>query len=216
MRKQIFYLLFWAIPMSVSAQEMKDLLHSQHSIVYDTLFVYDTIFVTDTLRLLEHNTLVQALENLPFQFISLENTTKNKDNEQILILNKNFAATFSHQRILLSDTKNHKFTIKKSDKMKKINFFGLVFIAFQNMVIAQDLVSFSLGSGFYNQQTSSTVTIDYNNIKGKSTTPTKPFIKLGAHLSWLVFQDELRVETGLQYYFLQRSDFQPFVSDPKF
>jgi hypothetical protein len=215
--KRLFLILFCvSVSFSIFAQNGKREFPFKNKIVYDTLVVYDTIFVTDTVHLLKNRTPETQLANLPMQTILLESEAANKENQQFLLINRDFAATFSSQRILLSEKNTNHFTTKNSDKMKKIGFFGVVFFAFQNLLIAQDKFSFSLASGFHNQRTPDIVTIDYKNATGKSTTQAKPFVKLGVHLSEKVLQEKLRLETGLQYYFLQRSDFQTYTPDPKF
>ena len=185
MKKIILLLFCVGISFPFFAQNAKKGFPLKNKIVYDTLVVYDTIFITDTVRLLKKRMPETGLSNLPTQTILLEISTKNKENEQILLINRDYTATFSNHRILLSENNNNRFTTKKIGKMKKIGFFGVMFFAFQNLLIAQDKFSLSLASGFYNQHTTSIVTIDSKNTVGKSTTNSKPFIKIGSNLTLL-------------------------------
>ena len=210
--KTIYFLLFFVL--KINAQNTKQNFSFKNKITYDTLYVYDTLRVTDTLRLPVKVAALPALEKCELSYVLL--TIPTQENEKFLILNENFAATFSTKRILLSENKNNSFTIKTSDKMKKIGFFGVVFFAFQHLVVAQNRFSMSLSSGFYNQKANEIVTIDYKLKTGNTTTKAAPFVKLGTHLFFPVWGNRLKFETGVNYYYMKRSDFQIFTPDPNF
>jgi hypothetical protein len=216
MKALILSLFYLGISTPFFAQNTKKILPPKNKIVYDTLMVYDTIFVTDTIRLLKNRAPVSALEKLPVQNILLQIERKNEENENFLLINKNFAATFSSNRILLSENKNNHFTTKNSDKMKKIGFFGVVFFAFQNMVVAQNNLSISLGGGAYFHQADEVVYDSYLRTSGTDKANLAATFNLGVNGFRNIGNTPLAIGASLQYNYLLRSDFKPYTHDPKF
>lgn len=198
--------------LNMNAQNTKQNFSIKNKIKYDTLYVYDTIRVTDTIRLLEKLTALPNLEKRELSYVLL--TLPIQKNEEFLILNENSAAIFSTKHILLSENKHNDFRIKPSDKIKKVGFFDVVFFAFQHMVVAQNRFSMSISSGFYNQKANEIVTTDYKFKVGNASTKAAPFVKLGTHLYFPIWDNRLKFETGLNYYYMKRSDFQAYTPNP--
>ncbi len=203
MKPSILCIFFSIFISSLLAQKPNSSLMARNKIIYDTLFIYDTIFVTDTIRLKRCN----AIEQLPPSNIF---ETNNGTTQKNLIINKYFAATISVNHILLSDSNQYFLTIKKFDKMKRLNFFGVVLFAFQNMVVAQNNVSLSLGGGAYNLKTSENFVRDQSRARGNSTTELTGLFKIGINGERNFFKSKISIGSSLNYHFLKGADFPAY------
>lgn len=110
----------------------------------DTVFVYDTLFVTDTVWLphpgKQHHRLLPTLPPLQPEGFALGSPSKT------LIFFSGNTATLANSDIIDSVNIIH---LKNTDTMKKIGFFGVVFLAFQHMVLSQNHVTLNSGLGVY-------------------------------------------------------------------
>ena len=203
MRTKIIYLLLF-FALKINAQNTKQNFSFKNKITYDTLYVYDTLRVTDTLRLPVKVAALPALEKCELSYVLL--TIPTQENEKFLILNENFAATFSTKRILLSENKNNSFTIKTSDKMKKIGFFGVVFFAFQHLVVAQNNLSLNIGTGGF-QLVTQEIPSTFSPGSSKFQTKTSPLFKIGVSASRDFAQHKFSIITGLNYSYLRGTPF---------
>ena len=106
----------------------------------DTVFVYDTLFVTDTVWLphpgKQHHRLLPTLPPLQPEGFALGSPSKT------LIFFSGNTATLANSDIIDSVNIIH---LKNTDTMKKIGFFGVVFLAFQHMVLSQNHVTLNSG-----------------------------------------------------------------------
>jgi hypothetical protein len=199
-----FCLTFFSLP--VLAQKSNKKFFPKNKIVFDTLVVYDTLFITDTVKIIKNRPPVSAIEQLPLSNILVQ--VENWEEKKILILNEDFAATFSKGRILVVDKNNHSFTNQKSTTMKKIGFFGVLFFAFQNMVAAQNNISVGLGGGFY--QIATTLSSP-NPTYGGSVNKTSPsaLYKIGVNGEKAFAKGKFSVVASLNYAFQTKTSYSP-------
>jgi hypothetical protein len=107
--------------------------------VFETVTVYDTIFIHDTIWEIKKSKL--GALNPKGLDLSISGVDFPSDKARLLILFKNHAATIPINSIILTETN------KNISGMKKLSFFGVVFLAFQSMVAAQTTVGLSAGLG---------------------------------------------------------------------
>lgn len=193
---------------NIFAQNNHKKFFPKNKIVFDTLVVYDTLFVTDTIKIIKNRPKISNIEQLPLSNILVQ--IENKEGEKILLLNENFAATISKERILVVDKNNNLFTNQKSTKMKKIGFFGVVFFAFQNMVVAQNNISIGLGSGFYQI---ATILPTFEPAYGGTLNKTAPsaLYKLGINGEKSIAKGKLSIVASLNYAFQQKTIYNPMA-----
>jgi hypothetical protein len=128
-----------AVPFLVKGQKSQFTTQKDTLIVYETVIVYDTVFIHDTIRILEKSNL-KAAEPKGLD-LSLSGLDTFSQKVQLLIFFKNHAATIPINSIILAENN------KNISGMKKLSFFGVVFLAFQSMVAAQTTVGLSAGLG---------------------------------------------------------------------
>ncbi len=162
-------------------------------LVADTIFVYDTVFVTDTLRIYLPTKNMTVIHQLPTQDASSGLVIRNAGKENILIISSGMAATISTNSI--TDSVNI-FNVEKSEAVKKLSFFGVVFFAFQNMVLAQNDFHLNFGGGMYNLTTNNSL-----------QTPKSPQFLAGLGYSRTMAAGKISLQAELNYHFLIRSDF---------
>lgn len=204
--KNLLLLCSMFFALNIFAQNNYKGIFSKNKIVFDTLVVYDTLFVTDTIKIIKNRPPIGNIEQLPMSNFLVQ--IENKGSQKFLLLNENFAATFSKERILVVDKNNNLFTNKKSTKMKKIGFFSVVFFAFQNMVIAQSNISIGLGGGFYRIATTRS---SFNPVYGGTLNKTAPsaLYKLGINGEKAIAKGKLSIVTSLNYAFQQKTIYSP-------
>ena len=150
----------------------------------DTVFVYDTLFVVDTIRILRTTKELEDLEKLsPLKISYLDNSSTKK---KISL----YTATLSHPRINSLNNFN-----LKNEEMKKLGLLGLMFFAFQNMVLAQHNVGVYVGSGVHN------LTDNYQQILGNPSGNTliRPTLQLGVSYRKLIMKEKLFFDVGLAF-----------------
>lgn len=105
-------------------------------VVYDTVVVFDTVFIKPNID-----------EKLPSKLKSINLLQLDTINHQanLFLISSQQTATFQINHIILNE--NFSKNIKNSESMKKLSFFGVVFFAFQAMVLAQTNYEVSIGSG---------------------------------------------------------------------
>lgn len=138
--------------------------------VYDTIFVYDTITVYDTISIFKEEKLTR-FQNAPI----LIDSTYLKNNDTL-------SATNLNNDIIVSET------IKKIEAMKKINLIGVLFIAIQNITLAQHDLGFKFGINGFGTQ---------DNVKEVSN-PFTPGLKAGVFYIHN-FNKRLGLEMGVNY-----------------
>lgn len=190
MSKTAFFLLLAGL--LLAAQGRAQSRPRQRVTVVDTVFVYDTIFVTDTIRIRKPVKKMALLAPLP---TSGDSTFFQK----ILLFSPSHTATFLNTGIIGSDTV---FQFKQSETMKKISFLGVVVLAFQQMVLAQNNLSLNVGTGG----------IQLHSNTGLNSRPAPQFW-VGAGYKGTFAGGRASVLADLNYHFLFRSAFD--ASNPK-
>ena len=107
-------------------------------VVYEEVIVYDTVYVYDTIYVKERYDIPSLINPQPIKALR---SSKNKYPEKLLLIFGEQAATFRFDSIIQNENNNE---IKG---MKKLGFFGVVYFAFQSMVLAQTSYEISIGSG---------------------------------------------------------------------
>lgn len=167
--------------------------------VYDTLVVYDTIVIHDTLRLrdevvkdsLELEYLMHQIE-VKQAIIQIDTATSRAN---LLVPFGYKSATIPINGIILTEN------TKKLESMKKYSFFGLVFFAFQTMVIAQADYGISAGSGIWWPHTK-----EY-----EVSTEVAPTFNAGVFISKGIFNNRFGLELEVNYHFLMNNYTYKFV-----
>lgn len=159
----------------------------------DTIFVYDTVFVTDTIKLYRprRKSFRDQLLPIPSQTCALLVRTDPKIKN--LWISPSFAATFSANNII--DSTNNIY-IQNYESMKKIGFFSVVLIAFQNMILAQNQISINLGSGLHNL-----------SVNKSEQTAMAPNFFAGLGYGRPFAKGKLCLNADLNFHFLLRSGF---------
>ena len=171
----LFSLILLSISIIQSQPDTNVLLGSR-----DTLFVYDTLFVMDTIRILRTAKEVENLEKLtPLEISYLDNSFSHQQ-----------TATLFHPRI----NSLNKFK-SKNKEMKKLGLLGLVFFAFQNMILAQHNVGVHVGGGVHN------LTDVYGNFlrDPSDNTLIRPTIQVGFSCRKLIAKEKLFFDIGLTF-----------------
>lgn len=125
--KNNFLTFILCFPIFISAQ------------VRDTIVVYDTIFVKDTIWIENINIEKLKNQNLVLQLDTIKKAA------QVLVFNNEISATLPIKSIVYNEQFNQLSNLKHQN-MKKLNFFGLMLIAFQTMVLAQSDYGVTFGS----------------------------------------------------------------------
>ncbi|MCT4581864.1 MAG: hypothetical protein N4A35_10635 [Flavobacteriales bacterium] len=142
----------------------------------DTIYVYDTVFVYDTIRV--------------YDTISLETTEPLKRFEKNAIIidssfiknNDTLSATILNNSIIVDKT------IQNIKAMKKVNLFGVMLIALQNITLAQHDAGIQFGLQSFGTN---------DNVK-TVTNPISPGLKLGIFYIHN-FNEQIGIETGVNY-----------------
>ena len=131
-------MLYW-VCVFVHANAQTDTVYVYEDVVvYDTIVVYDTVFIKPDFN----NILPLKLKSINLLQLDTINHQAN-----LLIISDQQTASFSINHIILDE--NFSKNIKNSESMKKLSFFGVVFFAFQAMVLAQTNYEVSIGSGVW-------------------------------------------------------------------
>jgi len=109
----------------------------------DTIFVYDTIYITDTIRMTRP--LKRELKKLPTAYLSQIKST-GASGDQIFNILPDGPATLFKKSIIQSA---NLIQLKKADSMKKISFLGIAFFTLPSMMLAQNNLYVSAGTGAY-------------------------------------------------------------------
>ena len=182
MRRKKIFLLFLIIFSISTIKAQSDLYPAFDN--QDTIFVYDTIFLVDTIQIIRTSKEVKDLEKLtPLEISYLDNSSSAKKISP-------YTATLFHTRINSLSNLN-----SKNKEMKKLGLLGLVFFAFQNMILAQHNVGVHVGSGVHN------LTDAYVSVLGNSNGNTliRPTLHLGVSYRKLIMKEKLFFDIGLTF-----------------
>lgn len=162
--------------------------------IYEDVVVYDTIYIRDTIYTKSAEKELFPI-NQRSQFILQLDTVKHNTN--LLQLSNGKAATFPLNSIILYG--NYCNNLKNSNGMKKLNFFGVVFLAFQTMVLSQTHYEMSIGSGVWWEH-------------GKMDYVVKPYTSLysvGFYAKKDLGKTPFGLKTGIEYsYFCRSRDYK--------
>lgn len=125
---------------SLQAQTLE---HYPMSSAPDTIFVYDTIYITDTIRIARP--LKLELKKLPTATLAEIKSAGASDDQFFNILAKNSATLFKNSIIQSADI----IQLKKADSMKNIGFWSAALFALPGMMLAQNNLYISAGTGAY-------------------------------------------------------------------
>lgn len=159
----------------------------------DTIVVYDTLYVSDTIWL---ETALSPLPTRQHPFVQLDHLAGFP--KKILFFN-NRSATLLKNYII--DSVNNIVHFKNSDSMKKISFFGVVLLAFQEMVLAQNHITVHAGLGSYRMVTNTAM----------ASKPGATFIG-GLGYRRNLWANKLSVGCELNFHYMFRSDFDSLIS----
>ncbi len=126
---------------SLQAQTLEH--HYPVSSVPDTIFVYDTIYITDTIRIARP--LKRELKKLPSANLA-EIKYAGASGDQLLNIPPDAPATLFKNPIIQSADI---IQLKKADSMKKISFLGIALFTLPSMMLAQNNLYVSAGTGAY-------------------------------------------------------------------
>jgi hypothetical protein len=116
----------------------------------------------------------------------------------LLLISDQQTATFPINHIILDE--NFSKNIKNSESMKKLSFFGVVFFAFQAMVLAQTNYEVSIGSGIWWENGK----IEYVN------KPHSPLLNIGLYAKRNFSDKNIGLKSGLLYSYLFSTDSYEF------
>lgn len=150
-------------------------------VVYDTVFVYDTAYVKPD---------VNDITPDKLKSISLLQLDTIKHQANLLLISNHQTATFPINHIILDE--NFNINIKNLESMKKLNFFGVVFIAFQAMVLAQTNYEVTIGSGIW-WENGNTEYVDK---------PYSPLFNIGLFAKRNFTDKSIGLKTGIEYNYL--------------
>lgn len=157
-------------------------------IVYDTVVVYDTVFVQAEIE--------SSLESNGNQVSVLQLDTINKK-ANLVVINDQKTATIPINHIILNENIN--INNETSESMKKATFFGIVFFAFQAMVLAQTNYEASVGTGIWWQ----------NGNLANVDKPHTPLLNAGLYAKRNFTDTKFGIKTGIEYsYLLGSSDYK--------
>ena len=136
--RHILLILSWICAFFQSNAQTDTVYVCEDVIVYDTIVVNDTVFIKP-----DFNNI------LPLKVKSINLLQLDTINHQVhlLIISGQQTATFPVNYII--PDVNFSKNIKNSESMKELSFFGVVFFAFQIMVLAQTNYEVSVGSGIW-------------------------------------------------------------------
>ncbi|MFN8304388.1 MAG: hypothetical protein U0U46_18005 [Saprospiraceae bacterium] len=164
----------------------------------DTVFVYDTLYVTDTVWLSppggKHR---RTLAPLPHRQTEQIAAGRAAGQPKILWITADGTATLFQGSIM--DHKNM-IPVTNADSMKKIGFFGVVLLAFQHMVLAQNHVTLNAGTGMYRMVATPRM----------SARPGAAF-SLGVGYRRDLIAGKLSAGGELNFHYLMRSDFDTLL-----
>jgi hypothetical protein len=143
--------------------------------------VYDTVFIKPEIN----NILPLKLKSINLLQLDTINHRAN-----LLLISDRQTATFSINHIILDE--NFSKNIKNSESMKKLNFFGVVFFAFQAMVLAQTNYEVSVGSGIWWENGK----LDYVD------KPYSSFLNAGIFAKRNFTDKNFGLKTGVEYSYL--------------
>ncbi|MCP4552028.1 MAG: porin family protein [Bacteroidetes bacterium] len=154
-------------------------------VIYDTVVVYDTVFIRPDIN----NILPLELKSINLLQLDTINHQTN-----LLLISDQQTATFPINHIILDE--NFSKNIKNSESMKKLSFFGVVFFAFQAMVLAQTNYEISVGSGIWWENGN----LDYVD------KPYTPLLNVGVFAKKNFADKHFNLKTGFEYSYLLGSD----------
>ncbi|PID95354.1 MAG: hypothetical protein CSA95_00075 [Bacteroidetes bacterium] len=131
-------ILFWTCLFSQAQAQTDTIYVYEDVIVYDTVIIYDTVFIPPNMNN------ILPLKRKSINILQLDTL---HHQAHLSLISDQQTATFSIDHIIL-DENLHK-NIKISESMKKMTFFGVVFFAFQAMILAQTHYEVSVGSGIW-------------------------------------------------------------------
>lgn len=150
-------------------------------IVYDTIMVYDTVFVKPD---------IIEISPIKLKSINLLQLDTIKHQANLWLISGQQSATFPINCIILDE--NFSKNIKNSESMKKLSFFGVVFFAFQAMVLAQTNYEVTLSSGIW-----------WENGKLEYVDkPYSPLLNVGLYAKRNFTDKSFGLKTGLSYSYL--------------
>lgn len=159
--------------------------------MYENIVVYDTVVVYDTILIKPDIDNILPLKLKPISVLQLD-TIKHQAN--LLLISDQETATFPINHIILDENINK--NIKNLESMKKLSFFGLVFFAFQAMVLAQTNYEVSIGSGIWWENGN----LEYVN------KPYSPLINAGVYAKRNFTDKSFGLKTGVEYSYLLGSN----------
>ena len=137
----LFFIWFGLNCISLQAQTLEH--HYPVSSAPDTIFVYDTIYITDTIRIARP--LKLELKRLPAANLA-EIKSAGTSGDQFFNIPANEPATLFKNSIIQSADI---IQLKKADSMKKIGFWSAALFALPSMMLAQNNLYVSAGTGTY-------------------------------------------------------------------
>ncbi len=161
----------------------------------DTIFIYEEIIVYDTIVV--YDTIPKSIENI--KQIRQNTEFIKGEKAKLLLFYDNKAATISLDNIILNE--NQFLLIKNSESMKKLSFMGLLFFAFNSMVLSQTDYQIALNSGAWYQQGQ----LCY--VKK----PISPLLGIGFYAEKGIGNRDFAIKTGVDYSYLISS--KPFEFD---
>lgn len=150
----------------------------------DTIMVYDTIVVRDTIWIDNFNNKIKA-----HQYVLQLDTLKNR--AQVMFFDSKLTATIPINSIIYNEQFNQ-LTNSNSENMKKLNFLGIMLIAFKSMVLAQSDYGVSVG----------TKTLKLNSNLPTFNSPYNQGVELGGFFKYPVFNKNFSVGVEANYAYI--------------
>ncbi len=178
--RDILIILFWIFMLFKANAQTDTVYVYEDVIVYDTIVVYDTVFIKPDIN------------NIPLKLKSINLLQLDTITHQasLLLISDQQTATFLINHIIPDENLNK--NIKNSESMKKLNFLGVVFFAFQAMVLAQTNYEVTVGSGIWWENSN----LQYVDV------PYSPLINAGVYVKRNFTDKNLGLKTGLLYSYL--------------
>lgn len=151
--------------------------------IYEDVIVYDTIIIYDTVI---REPITSNISYIDPKSISLLQIDSINQQVNLILISKEQTATFPINHII------HSENIKNLKSMKKLSFFGIVFFAFQTMVLAQTNYEVSIGSGIWWQ----------NGMLNNIDKPYSPLINAGFYAKRNFIDKNFGLKTGIGYSYL--------------
>ncbi len=171
----LFYSFFQAMAQQDTIYIYEDV------VVYDTIVVYDTVFVKPV------SNRIEAMKPKPIGILQIDSLQLKAN---LLLISNGQTATIPINGIILNE--NFSKNIKNLERMKKLSFFGVVFFAFQSMILAQTRYELSLGSGIWWEN---------GNIEYLEK-PYSPLLNVGFFAKRNSIGKNLGIKIGVEYNYL--------------